>query len=153
MSMETTATSLNLNMNEQELARLNMSVETFNKSLAVNGRTATSELGKDDFLKLLIAQLSNQDPTSPIEDTEFIAQMAQFSTLEQMTNLNSEFDKLNSMLSSSSAYNTLGHTVDLNLGDTTTTGRVDAVVTGAAPQVMVNGMLYDMSKIKAVYEN
>ncbi|HBD68084.1 MAG TPA: flagellar hook assembly protein FlgD, partial [Treponema sp.] len=114
--METATTSLNLNMNEQELARLNMSVETFNKSLAVNGRTSTKELGKDDFLKLLIAQLSNQDPTSPMEDTEFIAQMAQFSTLEQMTNLNSEFDKLNTMLSSSSAYNTLGHTVDLNLG-------------------------------------
>lgn len=56
-------------------------------------RTASSTLGKDDFLQLLMTQLQNQDPSSPMEDTEFIAQMAQFSTLEQMTNMNSTFEK------------------------------------------------------------
>src|SRR5699024_4489651 len=41
-------------------------------------------MGKDDFLKILIAQLANQDPLNPMEDREFVTQMAQFSTLEQM---------------------------------------------------------------------
>lgn len=48
----------------------------------------SSKMGKDEFLKILVTQLQYQDPMNPMEDTEFIAQMAQFSSLEQMQNLN-----------------------------------------------------------------
>lgn len=52
-----------------------------------------SGMGKDAFLQLLVNQLRNQDPLNPVNDKEFLAQMAQFSTLEQMQNLNQSFEK------------------------------------------------------------
>jgi flagellar basal-body rod modification protein FlgD len=51
-------------------------------------------LGKDEFLKLLTAQLQQQDPTQPMDNTEFVAQLAQFSSLEQMSNANDTLTKL-----------------------------------------------------------
>jgi flagellar basal-body rod modification protein FlgD len=53
-----------------------------------------NNLGKDEFLKILLAQLSNQDPLNPMKDQDFIAQMATFSSLEQMVNMNESMSKL-----------------------------------------------------------
>lgn len=52
-----------------------------------------SQVDKDLFLKILTTQLRNQDPTQPMEDREFIAQLAQFSTLEQISNMNQAFNQ------------------------------------------------------------
>lgn len=59
---------------------------------------ATKELGKDQFLKILITQLQNQDPMQPMEDKEFIAQMAQFSSVEQLVNISSKLEALGKSL-------------------------------------------------------
>ncbi|MDD6899087.1 MAG: flagellar hook assembly protein FlgD [Treponema porcinum] len=143
--------TLNTTMTSSEKFAVDNAVNNFNKANTVNGRTASQQLGKDDFLKLLITQLSNQDPTNPMEDTQFIAQMAQFSSLEQMTNMNESFNKMAAMINSSQAAATIGRTVDIDVGDTTARGVVEATTMGSQPQVMVNGMYYDLDKIKAVY--
>ncbi len=56
-------------------------------------KTGSDILGKDDFLKILMVQLQNQDPTNPMQDKDFIAQMATFSTLEQITNMGKTMEK------------------------------------------------------------
>jgi len=78
-------------------ATANPITTTVSDSIARTTKTANSPastvksrndiLGKDDFLKIMIAQMKNQDPTEPLKDKEFIAQMAQFTSVEQMTNM------------------------------------------------------------------
>lgn len=144
---------LNTTMSASEKFAVENEVNNFNKMNAVNGRKVNNQLGKDDFLKLLITQFSNQDPTNPMENTEFIAQMAQFSSLEQMTNMNESFGRMASMINSSQAATTIGKTVEIDAGDTTTRGVVEATTMGQNPQVLVNGMYYDLNKINAIYGN
>lgn len=60
-------------------------------------REVKNQLGKDEFLKILIIQLQNQDPLNPMEDKDFIAQMAQFSTLEQIQNMGRDFQSMKAM--------------------------------------------------------
>jgi flagellar basal-body rod modification protein FlgD len=73
--------------------------------------TAGPSLGKDDFLKLLVGQLKNQDPMNPSSDTDFIGQMAQFSQLEQTTNMASANAELAAQQNGARAVALLGRTV------------------------------------------
>lgn len=145
--------TLNTQMSAAEKLAVDQAVDYFNKQNTVNGRQTSNQLGKDDFLKLLITQMQNQDPTEPMENTEFIAQMAQFSSLEQMTNMSTSFEKVANYISESSATSTLGKTVELNIGDTTVKGIVEGTIRGEKPEIIVNGMRYDINKIAAIYAN
>ena len=91
--------------------------------IAAEKRQPSSQLGKDDFLKLLVGQLRHQDPLDPLKDQEFMGQMAQFSQLEQMTNVAS-------VTQSQHAFALIGREVKYN--DTATgdllTGTVSKVV-------------------------
>ena len=153
--MEINGTNINTTMSASDKFALDNVVNGYNKKLDAElrqGRIAKQELGKDDFLKLLMAQMTNQDPTNPMENTEFIAQMAQFTSLEQMTNMSQNFEKMAALINSSEAQSMLGRTVQIDLGaEQSATGVVEAATRGASPQVQVNGVFYDMNKIKAVY--
>ena len=81
--------------------------------LATGG--AGGELGKDEFLTLLVTQMQNQDPLNPMDNTEMIAQLAQFSSLEQMQNLNESFTNYRQDNSIALSYMLTGATVQLEL--------------------------------------
>lgn len=146
-------TLLNTTMSSQDQTLVQLQVDSFNKTLAVNGRTAKTELGKDDFLTLLIAQLSHQDPTAPMEDTQFISQMAQFSSLEQMTNMSAGFSKLASLIGNSEAASAIGKNVEIEADGQSVSGVVTAATRGEVPAVRVNGSWYDWSEVTTVYSD
>ncbi|MGP1454365.1 MAG: flagellar hook assembly protein FlgD [Treponema sp.] len=138
-------------MSPEEKAKLSLQVDMLNKLSFVGGRTPKQELGKDDFLYLLVAQLTHQDPTSPLEDTQFVAQMAQFTSLEQLTNMNKSFEALNKIIGDTSAVGVVGKRVDVNLNDEVISGTITAATRGDNPQVEVNGKWYAWSSVQTVY--
>lgn len=112
-----------------------------------NTRTPVQTLGQQDFLKLLVTQMSQQDPMNPQKDTEFIAQMAQFSSLEQSKTMMQDMASLR-------ASALLGTTVTVSdsLAATgQTTGVVNSVImdSGTA-KLMIDGALYGLSDVLAI---
>jgi len=107
-------------------------------------RTPVQTLGQEDFLKLLVTQMSQQDPMNPVKDTEFIAQMAQFSALEQSKAMMQDMASLR-------ASALLGTTVtvrDEAAENDQTTGVVESVVMDkGVPKLFVNGARYDLGDV------
>lgn len=101
--------------------------------------TGSSTLGKDQFLKILITQLQNQDPMQPMEDKEFIAQMAQFSSVEQLMNISTQLTALNQSLGSVSGL--IGKDITWNDASTELpkSGNVESIVVSGGIQYAVVG--------------
>ncbi|ROR30768.1 flagellar basal-body rod modification protein FlgD [Mobilisporobacter senegalensis] len=108
-------------------------------------------LGKDAFLKLLAAQMKYQDPLNPSTDTEYVAQLATFSQLEQMQNLNTT--STNTQAFGLVGKNVIMKTVDTGGNTSYVSGRVDfATMTNGAAYLSINGSLYPASNLDTVID-
>ena len=142
---------ISLSLTPQEQVRVSQQVDQFNRTLNDGkGAKASTVLDKNDFLRILITQLSHQDPTQPMTDRDFVAQMAQFSSLEQITNMSEGLAKVADLLAKSQAVGLLGSLVDITDGSTEVSGIVDAVTGGDFPQILVNGQYYDFSQVQKI---
>jgi flagellar basal-body rod modification protein FlgD len=109
-------------------------------------------LNQNDFLKLLVAQLSAQDPMNPMQDTQFIAQMAQFSSLQQTQGMRTDLASLQASQSALQANALLGRTVQvLSPSGQVITGAVTAFgMTSGTPNLTVNGQSFNLGQVLSV---
>jgi flagellar basal-body rod modification protein FlgD len=101
-------------------------------------KTKTTSLGKDDFLKLLTTQMQQQDPTQPMDNTTFVAQLAQFSSLEQMNNVNDTLTKILAGQTTSlqaTATGMVGKTAVFNSDQVTLTKGQPVTITAGLPEM------------------
>lgn len=115
--------------------------------------TGKQDLGKDDFLKLLVMQLKNQDPLEPLKNEEFIAQLAQFNSLEQMINLNKSFEGMLALQTLSNASSFIGREVAWmgEDGEQLTGTVLEVELSYGTPMLNVEGQyLVDISQIVAI---
>lgn len=108
-----------------------------------------NKLGKDSFLKLLVAQMENQDPMQPQSNTEWVSQLATYSTLEQMQNMNA-------VMTNSQAFGLIGQDVivatkNADGKESTISGKVDFVsVKGNKSYLSIDGNLYPSSDLQSI---
>jgi len=101
-----------LRMSGEDVAKAQLQANEVNATLKAKKGKLPAELDKDSFLKLLVAELRHQDPTQPMNDREFISQMAQFSSLEQMSNMNQAIERLVLRSQSGEAFSLIGKEVE-----------------------------------------
>lgn len=119
---------------------------------AVAARIPQKNLGQNDFLRLLATQFKTQDPMKPVEDTAFIAQMAQFTALQQSGTMSDTMTAMRADQQRATANSYLGHSVTVDDGTgRLVTGDVTAIdATGTTPQLVVNGSTFSLSAVLRV---
>jgi len=86
--------------------------------------TSNASIGIQDFLRILTTQLNHQDPLKPMDNQEFVAQLAQFTSLQQTQQMNEKFDSLLSIQAANQSIGLIGRTVDVTTESGTSSGRV-----------------------------
>lgn len=112
--------------------------------MAINGISSTSSsvqnqgLGMQDFMKILMTQMMYQDPMKPMDNQQFMAQMAQFTSLQQTQEINSKIDQLLNVQAFFQSVGLMGKTIDFTTTGGALTGTVTSVsLSGASPQFSV----------------
>lgn len=137
-------------VHDQIVANQNNSTVTKVTQNQNKGITSSSSVSSQDFLYLLTQQLQYQDPMNPMDNSEMLAQEAQFSTLEQMEALTSSFSKFSSVYQANSL---LGQTIEVEIDGDTTKGKVEFIDYSDAKgaSVSINGKMYPLSSVTKVY--
>lgn len=112
----------------------------------------TAELGQDQFLKLLVAQMKSQNPMEPTSNQEFLGQLAQFSTLNAMETMNANFNELLTMQQLSEGSSLLGKQVAYtNSNNQTATGAVQSIaVTDGKIKLQVGGDMVGLDSVVGI---
>jgi flagellar basal-body rod modification protein FlgD len=123
-------------------------------SSSVEATTATAKntLTTQDFLQLLSTELQNQDPLQPMDNTAYLAQMAQFTSLQQVSTLSTAVSQMSSNQQNLAASSYLGQMVTMNTGNNTTvSGVVTGVdLSGTTPNLRINGISYPLTSLLSV---
>lgn len=140
-----------------------MTVSATNSTAASTSTTSTNSktsaalgaaagMGKDDFMQLLIAQLKNQDPMKPMEDKEFITQLAQFSSLESMEKMTKQMEDLTGSQMLVEAATLIGKQVTAKLptGEVVTGTISQVKMISGQPTAVVNGKEIETSLITQI---
>jgi flagellar basal-body rod modification protein FlgD len=110
----------------------------------------SSQLGRDQFMRLLVTQMRNQNPLDPIKDAEFIAQLAQFSSLEGIERLNANFSDMLALQQLTQGANLVGRTVIYQRSDSLTPERgvVDGVsVQSGQIELVIHGTFVPLDQV------
>lgn len=112
-----------------------------------------STMGRDQFLNLLVTQMRNQNPLDPISDSDFIAQLAQFSTLEGVEKLNTSFDDMLKLQQLTQGANLVGRVAVFDRDDSTEPGRglIQSVnLDGQKINLLINNELVPLESVRAL---
>ncbi len=104
-----------------------MAIESIGQAPAASSTSSQASLGQEDFLKILTTQLNFQDPLKPLDNQQFMAQMAQFASLEQARALNSNVEALLSIQSAMQSVGLIGRNVEVATDDGSVVGQVTSL--------------------------